>query len=263
MELCIEKLNFEYASKFAITDVSASFKEQFTAIIGPNGSGKSTLLKCLTNQLKWKGGMYCDGRNVRRSDKDFFRTNLSYLPQTTQVSASVTVFEMVLMGLISELSMFVTRRQERQVEDVMNMLELGVIAHQNIGELSGGQLQMVLLAQAIIKKPKVLLLDEPLNNLDVHRKFALLGCIARLTKENNIVTVVVMHDINLASRYADSVLIMREGEVYFQGAPKEAITKEALRDVYRVESEIFSSKEGHPVVEFVGITQDVSCVSAV
>ncbi|MDR3271659.1 MAG: ABC transporter ATP-binding protein [Peptococcaceae bacterium] len=263
MELRAENVNYRYASGFQITDICARFGGKITAIIGPNGSGKSTLIKCLANQVNWSGDLYYDDKRIRRSDKDFYLSNLSYLPQTSLMGASVTVFEAILLGLLNELTMFVTKAQERRVEDVINALELGGVAHMGVDELSGGQLQMALLAQAIIKEPKILMLDEPLNHLDVHKKFAFLNCIAKLTAEKEMVAIIVLHDINLAARYADSVVVMQRGAVYAQGKAGDVITKDTLCEVYAVDCELHRSREGRPVVEFVGIAREMSRACAI
>ncbi len=255
MSLIIEDLNFSYSGKFGIKHINAEFGNNITAILGPNGSGKSTLMKCLTNLFRWNGTMLYKNRKVSASDKDFFRSKLSYLPQSTQSDASITVFEAILLGLIHSLSFHVTCEQEKTVEYIIEKLELTELSRRRICELSGGQLQMVSLAQAIVKSPKILILDEPLNNLDVHRQFSLLDQVAHLTRKQSIVTIIVMHDINLAARYADHILIMKDGEIYSQGSPKEVITPQMLSDIYKIDSEVHTGQNGKLVAEFIGITK--------
>lgn len=255
MGLVIEDLNFRYSSKFGIQQICTDFGNHITAILGPNGSGKSTLLKCITNLYKWVGNMYYEGKKIEQIDKNFFRSKLSYLPQTTSNDANITVYEAILLGLIHSLSIRITNDQIQAVNHIMDQFELDHLANKPINELSGGQLQMVLLAQAIIKKPDILLLDEPLNNLDIHRQFSLLDQITMLTKKFNMVTVIVMHDINLAARYADHILIMKEGGIYSQGSPREVITKQMMREIYAIDSNIYENQSGHCVTEFIGIAK--------
>lgn len=255
MGLEIKDICYSYSSKFGIKDISADFGNHITTIIGPNGSGKSTLLKCITNQYKWSGAMFYDNADIHPIDKRFFRTKLSYLPQSSENFSTITVFEAVLLGLINELSMRVTPEQERQVQECLRLLELESIAFSSISELSGGQLQMVLLAQAIIKKPEILILDEPLNNLDIHRQFSFLDYISKLTYSSRMVTIIVMHDINLAARYAQSIMVMMDGKVYSQGPPCEIITRKMIREIYSLDCNIYENKQCKTVVEFTGLPQ--------
>ncbi len=256
MSLIIEDLNFSYSNKFGIKHISTKFDNSITAILGPNGSGKSTLMKCLTNLFRWNGTMIYKDRRIAASDKEFFRSRLSYLPQSAQSDSTITVFEAILLGLINSLSFHVTVEQEKAVESIIESLELTELSGHRICELSGGQLQMVSLAQAIVKKPEILILDEPLNNLDVHRQFSLLDQVASLTKNSHMITIIVMHDINLAARYAENILIMNAGEVYSQGSPKEVITRRMLHDIYNIQSEIYTGRFGHQVAEFIGISKE-------
>lgn len=253
MGLYIKNVNFAYSPIFGIKNVSADFGNHITAIIGPNGSGKSTLLKCITNQLKWTGEIHHDGEFSHLKDKEFISKKLSYLPQTPDIFSSMSVFEAVLLGLISELGLRVTQEQERRAEEVLKLLDLEELARQNINELSGGQLQMVLLAQAIIKKPDILILDEPLNNLDIYRQFSFLNQISNLVEKHKMTSIIVMHDINMAAAYAESILIMRNGMVYSQGAPEDVITRKMMCEVYSIECEVHRGKNGKVVVEFIGI----------
>lgn len=114
---------------------------------------------------------------------------------------------------------------------------------------------MISLAQAIIKDPKVLLLDEPLNNLDIYRQFEILDIIKKLTCENEIITVIAIHDLNLAARYADEIIVIHDGKVYSKGNPKEVLTKELLRDVYNVDAEITIDSNNIPSVNPIGMVK--------
>jgi len=152
---------------------------------------------------------------------------------------------------MNSLALHVSMPQVREVNDMLDAFGLRPLAKRPICELSGGQLQMVLLAQAIIKQPAILLLDEPLNNLDIRRQFALLNLISKLSKQKDMITIIVMHDINLAARYADNIVIMSRGRLHSCGRPREVITKQTLKDVYEIESNVRVNAEGFPVIEFV------------
>jgi iron complex transport system ATP-binding protein len=249
----IYNLKYSYASNFSISDINIHFDEGITAVIGPNGAGKSTMIKCIANIYKSSGDIYYNDEKIHRSNKHFFEEKVSYLPQSSQSDAAITVFEAVLLGLMNSLTFHVSTAQLKAVNAILELFELEPLARRRIFELSGGQLQMVLLVQAIIKNPEILILDEPLNNLDVHRQFSLLNQTAKLSQRKKMVTIIVMHDINLAARYADYIVTMDNGRLYSQGAPNEVITNEMLKDIYKIESNIRMSSRGYPIAEFVDI----------
>jgi iron complex transport system ATP-binding protein len=253
MGLDILNLSYSYASKFSLSDMSIHFNKGITAVIGPNGAGKSTMIKCIANIYKSSGQLYYNDEKIHSNNKHFFEEKVSYLPQSSQSDATITVFEAVLLGLMSSLTFHVNAAQLKVVDAMLDLFELTPLAQRRIFELSGGQLQMVLLAQAIIKDPEILILDEPLNNLDIHRQFSLLNQTTKLTRQKEMVTIIVMHDINLAARYADYIVTMDNGKLYSHGAPNEVITKEMLKDIYKIESNIHMSSFGYPIAEFVDV----------
>lgn len=256
MTLRVQNINYRCSSKFSLNNISLTFDNNVTAIIGPNGSGKSTLIKCILNIYKCDGEMYYRGERLEKQKKGFIKQKVGYLPQTSQNDASITAFEVVLLGLMNTLTLKVSKKQERKVNDILDAFELQHLAKNKINELSGGQLQMVLLAQAIIKEPEILILDEPLNNLDIHRQFSLLNTISNLAYDKKMIVIIVMHDINLASRYADNIVVMKDGSVYSHGAPEKVLTREMIREIYKIDSEIYVNKQGRQVIEFVGIADE-------
>lgn len=252
MSLKISNLNYRYSSKFALTDINLNFHRSVTAVIGPNGAGKSTMIKCIANIFKSSGDIYYMDQKVDRSN-NFYTKNVSYLPQASRTDSSITVFEAVLLGLMNTLTLRVSPEQRETVDSMLDVFDIKPLAKRPICELSGGQLQMVLLAQAMIKEPEILLLDEPLNNLDIHRQFTLMNLIRKLARERDMIIIIVMHDINLAARYADNIVIMNKGRLHSVGKPHTVITREMLRDIYNIESNIHLNDEGYPVIEFVDI----------
>ena len=256
MSLKISNFYYKHPSKFSLNNISLTFDNNITAIIGPNGSGKSTLMKCIVNILKYEGEMHYQGNLINKHKNEFIKQKVGYLPQASQNNASITVFEAVLLGLINTLTLKINETQKQKVNDILEAFELQYLAQSKISELSGGQLQMVLLAQSIIKEPEILILDEPLNNLDIHRQLALLKTISKLATEKKMIVIIVMHDINLASRYADNIVVMKDGDIYSQGTPEEVITKLMLKEIYKIDSEIYVNKQGKRVIEFVDIAAD-------
>lgn len=249
----VNNLNYAYSTKFSLKEVSISFKPSVNAIIGPNGAGKSTLIKCMAQLLKYDGEIFYENEMITLKTKHKLASQLSYLPQTSKCDSTLTVYEAVLMGLINDLGIGVSKAQTEEVDEMLSILNLQGISEQKLCQLSGGQLQMVLLAQAIIKKPEILFLDEPLNNLDIHRQFRLLNFVSELSRTNNMITVIVMHDINLASKYADNIAIMHQGKLYDFGKPSDVINEQMLRDIYKIESSVITNSQGIPVIEFLDV----------
>ena len=159
----------------------------------------------------------------------------------------------MLLGLLNTLAL---RVRDAQIETAHAMLDgfgLHALARRRLCDLSGGQVQLVLLAQALVKQPAILLLDEPLNNLDIHRQFAFIDRIRKLSGRDQMVTVMVMHDIAMTARYADNVVVVSDGNVYAHGAPRNVISPRMLRDIYQVDATVGVNVAGHPAIDFLGI----------
>jgi iron complex transport system ATP-binding protein len=253
MSLEIRNLNYNYSTEFSIKNLNVKFEKNMTAVIGPNGAGKSTLIKCISSVCKSDCEILYQNEKINKNDSNFYSKMIGYLPQYSGSVAEISVFEAVLLGLINTLKLNVGSAQIQAVNNIISAFELQELSGRKLSELSGGQLQMVLLAQAIIKQPEILMLDEPLNNLDIHRQFSLLNLISRITRQRKMTTIIVMHDINLAARYADNIVVMHDGKLYSEGGPKEVITEKMLNDIYRIKGNVFTNAMGNPVIEFIDI----------
>ncbi|WP_290902413.1 ABC transporter ATP-binding protein [Ferroglobus sp.] len=212
---------------------------EITAIVGPNGAGKSTLLKIIAKILKPKSGIVLfDGKNLSKEETTKI---VSYLPQENSIPGILTVFEAVLLGRLPHLSWRVKREDLEIVRNTITELRLEKYAERYTSQLSGGEKQMVLIAQALVREPKVLLLDEPVSNLDMRNQLEILELIKKFTKERKISTIVVLHDLNLAAKYADKIVIISNGKVRAYGDAKSVLRPEVLAEVYEVEVNISSS----------------------
>ncbi|UZR96579.1 ABC transporter ATP-binding protein [Chondrinema litorale] len=238
MLLEIKNLFYSYNNHFALQDINLKLTPSFISVIGPNGSGKSTLLKCLAGILKYKGEICFNEKQVKNFDKSFYGTLLSYLPQQLNYDINFTVFEMVLLGLTGSLDLKVSDEQLAQVMQTLEELHIANLSKRYLYELSGGQQQITAIAQAIIRKPKILVLDEPLNSLDIHHQFEILEIIEKLCKSKNIITFFALHDLNLAARYSERIIVINKGRIYDDGIPSKVITKEMIQSVYKIEAEI-------------------------
>lgn len=205
-------------------------------ILGPNGSGKTTLLKCLNNILKPQGSIYVEGLDLKRLSPLEVARKFGYVPQRGDVSA-LTVFDAILLGRKPYVKWEVSEEDIRIVEKTIKTLKIEHLALRRINELSGGELQLVLIARAFAQQPRYLLLDEPTNNLDIRNQIEVMNLVKKAVKENEISAIVTMHDINLALNFAEKILMLKNGEVFAFGG-KEVINKETMLAVYGIKAKI-------------------------
>lgn len=248
MSLLLNELSFSYGKTEILKQITLGFQPQVNIIIGPNGAGKSTLIKCMAGLLTAKGQITYKEKTIGKNYDEYYSTIMSYLPQYSGNTASLTVFETVLLGRLNTLSLKIDNATLNKVNRLLSELEISEIAKKQLNELSGGQQQMVYIAQAIIKDPSVILLDEPLNSLDIHHQFEILDIIKALSIENQTITVIALHDLNLAAKYADHIVVMHQGAIHSQGKPAEVLTVEMIRDVYQVEAKIVIDSDGIPLI---------------
>ena len=251
MRIRAEDLRFAYGAHPVLDgiDLDEDSPGLLTALIGPNAAGKSTFLRCLAGLLRGRGAVHV-GEHAVASLRAAQRTKLvSYLPQDLPATAALTVFEAVL----------VAHRQVRPgwrvdgtdlaaVSDVLDRLGLADLATRHLGELSGGQRQLVAVGQALAAEPRVLLLDEPTSSLDLHHQLGLLTLVSDLAVERRMTVVLAVHDLNLAARHAHRVLVLHGGRVTARGTPTEVLTPDLLREVYRVEARVLRDEDGVPLV---------------
>lgn len=223
-------------------------KGKLTVLIGTNGAGKSTLLKTIMGILKGNGDVSVNGKAVSEYSKKEFSSLVSYLSQDNDVKINLTVFEIVMLGRMGSMSFRVKDEDIQATEKALARLKLQPLASRSIMELSGGQRQLVFMAQALVREPKVLLLDEPTSALDLHKQFDLLTLLKHLTREHDFTTLVTLHHLDLAAMFADEIIVLKEGTVYAQGAPQDIFTEEMMEDVYRVKTKIYMDDNGMPHV---------------
>ena len=238
--LDIENLSFSYGSVPILKDVSfQAEKGCITSVIGPNGTGKTTMLLCISRLMPFAGEIKMDGLSLNSLSREDFVSLLSYLSQDTSCSAELNVYEVILLGLVNHLSFRVSPEDQEKVESVMELLGITEFANRKITELSGGQRQLVFIAQTLVKEPKVLVLDEPTSALDLSRQFKLMNLIQRITKERELITLVTLHHLDIAAKYSDRVITLDNGSVYQVGTPEETFTTKMFYDVFGIESEIY------------------------
>jgi iron complex transport system ATP-binding protein len=235
--ITVKNLSFSYNSEPVLNDLNFEAREgEVTFILGPNGSGKTTLLKCIAGILKPRGAILVENQSLNDISKRELAKKLAYVPQRGD-TGFLTVFDVILLGRKPYMGFGPTNRDYRIVKDVMSLLSLEKLAFRRLNELSGGELQKVMIARALAQRPRILLLDEPTNNLDVKNQIEIMRLIRKIAKESNISVISTMHDLNLASLYADRILMIKNGKIFASGGI-EVLNKENIKAVYGVDVEV-------------------------
>jgi iron complex transport system ATP-binding protein len=241
VKIQVENLSYGYNKDFkALDNVTMQTKDsEFLCLVGPNGSGKSTLLKCLLKILKpTKGKVAIDEKILDKLSLSELAKIVGYVPQSNQYVFPITVFEAILTGRIPYLGWAPKESDLKKVQETLKLFNLEAYAWRYLNALSGGERQKVTIAMTVVKEPQVLLLDEPTSNLDLRHQLEVMDTLKRLVQERKILVVMAIHDLNLALKYADRVIMMKEGHVVAEGKPLEALTKENIGSVFGVEVEV-------------------------
>jgi iron complex transport system ATP-binding protein len=206
-----------------------------TSIIGPNGAGKSTLLSMVSRLMSMdRGTVTVDGLDVSTTPSDALARRLSILRQDNQMTARLTVRDLVSFGRYPYSKGRLTVEDKRHIDDAMGYLNLTDLAGRFLDELSGGQRQRAFVAMVLCQDTDYLLLDEPLNNLDMKHAVGMMKLMRRAAAELGKTVVLVLHYINFASVYSDHIVCMQAGRVAYQGTPVEVITPDIMRAVYEI-----------------------------
>lgn len=247
MKLEIKNLCFSYGPREVVRNVSFHADAGETvAVLGVNGVGKSTMLKCINKINRYKRGeILVDGRSVSRMNDTELAKHIGYVAQNSEFSDS-TVFDSVLLGRKPFIKWDVTKKDLEIVQNVLHTLSLGEYAMRNVLQLSGGERQKVAIARALAQQTPVLLFDEPTSNLDLKNQLEVLRIIKDIVRQQRLTAIVTIHDLNLALRFSDKFLTMRNGEVFGFGG-SETITPNMIRTVYGVDADVVDHN-GHKVV---------------
>lgn len=234
----VKNISFSYGKSAVLTDVSFTAQAgECVGILGNNGAGKSTLITCLNRIRTPSGGeVRIDGRSVRDMGRREMAQSIAYVPQKSTLSQT-TVFDAVLLGRKPYIKWAVGQENLDLCADMIRRVGLERLQLRSLEELSGGELQKVMLARALVQQPRVLLLDEPTSNLDPKNQYEMLALVRQLAREQEITVLVVIHDLNLALRYCDRFYFLKDGRGYRYGGV-ESVDQETIESVYGVSARV-------------------------
>lgn len=252
----VDEISVRYDQKVTLQKFSFSVKEgEILSIIGPNGSGKSTLLKAVSGFTPYyEGVVLLDGMNIKAMKSKQVAQKMCMLSQKNEAPADMTVQDLVAYGRYPHKKWY-----ERLDEKDMEIVEWAIqkthlTAYQNrpVASLSGGESQRAWIAMALAQKPKILLLDEPTTYLDIAHQHEVLELVKELNDEMGMTVLMVLHDLNQASQYSDRIIVVKSGKKAMVGKPKEVMTEQMIRSVYRMDSEIqYRQKEEKPRIHLL------------
>lgn len=247
MRLSISNINFSYKNTPVLKDISFNLKGgELLSILGPNGVGKTTLLKCINAILRPQNGtILVEKRNVLSLRPREVASTIGYVAQRCE-TGKLTVFDAVLMGRKPHIRWRVGETDLKIVESALRQLHLSHLSLRHIDCLSGGELQKVSVARALVQEPKLLLLDEPTSALDLKNQIDILKRLRHVVTGHKIGALMTMHDLNTALRYSDKVLFLKEGRIHFAGPPKK-VTTEIVESVYGLPV-LIEELHGHPII---------------
>ncbi len=252
----LENASFEYEKdKLILDDVSFTLgKGEILAIMGSNGIGKTTLIKCIMGILKWKSGeSYIEDKKGAES-----LLEIAYVSQAQRSSFSYSVMEMVLFGRAKHMSLFSLPQKEDYKIATKALKDMGIyhLKDRSCNALSGGQLQMVMVARALAAQPQVLILDEPESHLDFHNQVIILDTIEALAKEKGITCILNTHYPNHAIKLADKVLLLGKGD-YKVGKPVEILSSENVEKFFNVKSAIVNAQHNYKKLDLFVVLDKV------
>lgn len=245
MRLKVNNIEFAYNSTPVLENISMELdRSEVLGIVGPNGTGKSTLIRCIDRILKpQQGTILLDEHDITNMKQMEIARKIGYVPQSTTRVFPASVIDTVLMGRRPHLGWKSSEEDMDKVLEILELLGIMEFAMKDFNEISGGQQQKVLIARALAQEADILLLDEPTSNLDIRHQLEVMEIMKNVVKKKGISAVMAIHDLNLASRYTDRILMMNEGRIFATGDPASVLTIENIKHAYGVEVLVKSDGE--------------------
>lgn len=248
--LSIDIASAGYRGRNVLSDIEVARlpPASLAALVGPNAAGKSTLLKALAGLISARGSAFFEDRDLLRMPLAERVRTVAYLPQSLPQSSPLVAYEAVLSAVRATRAELSRRGAEDAVERVFTELGIRDLALRALSEMSGGQRQMIGLAQIMARAPRLMLLDEPTSALDLHWQMDVIAAVRRATRQSGITALIAVHDINLAIRSCDIVIVIADGRLLAAGPPNEILTADIIRRAYGVEARIEHCSRGKPFI---------------
>ena len=247
-DISIENASFSYGlgEENLLDKINLNIeKGKFIGILGPNGCGKSTLLKVILKYLNPKEGIIkIENKELKEYTQSELAEILSFVPQKSSLTMPLTVEDVVYMGRVPYMKNKWTgfdREDREKVEKIMQMLKIDKFKNRVVFSLSGGEFQRVLLARALAQNTNIMLLDEPTSALDMNYALEIMRLTSYFVKNESLTAVMVLHDLNLASMYCDSIILLKNGKIAYEGTPKELFRPEILEEIYGFNCEVIEN----------------------
>ena len=236
----VKNLSKKYNNNIVVNDISTIIpKGKFTSIIGPNGAGKSTLLSMISRLSPANSGsVYIDELDIHNTASNILAKKLAILRQHNQTSLKLSVKDLVAFGRFPHSGGRLTAQDQVHIDKAISYLGLTEIQDKSIDNLSGGQRQRVYVAMVLCQDTEYLLLDEPLNNIDIHYAVGMMKLLRNIVDEFNKTVVIVLHDINFASCYSDNIIAMKNGNIELQGPSVDVICSDKLSQLYEIPMQV-------------------------
>lgn len=244
--LHIRRISTGYPGRNIVEDLTLEPLQpgQVVSLIGPNAAGKSTLLRALAGLLPARGSVTLGDRELLTLSLAEHAHHITYTPQDLPQQIALTVLETVISALQVLPEPVSSKEAAARSLAVLERLGITHLAMEGLDRLSGGQRQLASLAQALVRAPRVLLLDEPISALDLHYQLRVMKLVQEIAREQNMIVLVVLHDLSIAARWSDRIVVLSHGKVVAQGAPIDAITPEVLAQVYQVQARVEYCSQG-------------------
>ncbi|MGM9884476.1 ABC transporter ATP-binding protein [Streptococcus hyointestinalis] len=241
-QISAEHISVAYEDKIILEDLSLDLLDgNITTIIGSNGCGKSTLLKALTRIQAIKSGqILIDGEAIAKLSTKEVAKKIALLPQVLEATEGISVYELVSYGRFPHQKYLgnLTSFDRDKIHWAMEVTKVTPYANLDVDSLSGGQRQRVWIAMALAQDTDTIFLDEPTTYLDMNHQLEILELLYRLNQENHKTIIMVLHDLNLAARFSDCLVAMKDGEIKYQGSAKEIMTDAILKDIFHIKAQI-------------------------